>query len=72
MIGTASAGLRGFAALVTGRLAAAGVKFDYFGIVDPQIAPSEAHRQVWEHYGMTEERLAAALIGAGSGASDKS
>lgn len=71
LIGTVSAGLRGFAALVTGRLAAAGVKFDYFGIVDPQIAPSEAHLQVWEHYGMTEERLAAALSGAGSGAVEK-
>lgn len=63
LIGTATAGLRGFAAFVTGRLAAAGVKIDHFGIVDPQIAPSEAHLQVWEHYGMTEERLAAALLG---------
>lgn len=62
LIGTASAGLRGFAALVAGRLAAAGLKINHFGIVDPQIAPSEAHLQVWEHYGMTEERLAEALL----------
>jgi deoxyxylulose-5-phosphate synthase len=62
VIGTASAGLRGFAAFVTGRLASAGITIDHFGIVDPQIAPSEAHLQVWEHYGMTEERLAEALL----------
>jgi transketolase N-terminal domain/subunit/transketolase C-terminal domain/subunit len=62
LIGTASAGLRGFAAFVTGRLAAAGIKIDHFGIVDPQIAPSEAHIQVWEHYGMTDARLAEALL----------
>jgi transketolase N-terminal domain/subunit/transketolase C-terminal domain/subunit len=62
LIGTASAGLRGFAAFVTGRLAASAIKIDHFGIVDPQIAPSEAHLQVWEHYGMTEERVAEALL----------
>ena len=62
VIGTATAGLRGFAAFVTGRLAASSIKIDHFGIVDPQIAPSEAHIQVWEHYGMTEERLAEALL----------
>lgn len=62
LIGTATAGLRGFAAFVTGRLAASQVKIDRFGIVDPRIAPSEAHLQVWEHYGMTEARLAEALL----------
>ena len=62
LIGTATAGLRGFAAFVTGRLASSGVKIDHFGIVDPQIAPSETHLEVWEHYGMTEERLAEALL----------
>ncbi len=62
LIGTAAAGLRGFAAFVTGRLAASGVKIDHFGIVDPQIAPSEAHLQVWEHYGMTEAHLAKVLL----------
>lgn len=62
LIGTAAAGLRGFAAFVTGRLAASGVKIDHFGIVDPQIAPSETHLQVWEHYGMTEAHLAKVLL----------
>ena len=62
VIGTATAGLRGFAAFVAGRLASAGIKLEYFGIVDPTIAPSEAHLQVWEHYGMTEARLAEALL----------
>jgi transketolase C-terminal domain/subunit len=62
LIGTVSAGLRGFAAFVTGRLAASGLNIDHFGIVDPQIAPSEAHLEVWEHFGMTEERLAEALL----------
>jgi len=62
LIGTVTAGLRGFAAFAAGRLAASVPTLDYFGIVDPQIAPSEAHLAVWEHYGMTEERVAAALM----------
>jgi deoxyxylulose-5-phosphate synthase len=62
LIGTVTAGLRGFAAFAAGRLAASVTILDYFGIVDPQIAPSEAHLEVWEHYGMTEERVAAALM----------
>ncbi len=62
LIGTVTAGLRGFAAFAAGRLAASVTTLDHFGIVDPQIAPSEAHLQVWEHYGMTEERLAASLL----------
>jgi len=65
LIGTATAGLRGFAAFVAGRLGSAAVKIDHFGIVDPQIAPSEAHLDVWAHYGMTEERLAEALLNKG-------
>jgi transketolase len=59
LIGTVDAGLRGFAAHVAGRFAGCGLTLDHIGIVDPQIAPSEAYLQVWEHYGMTVDALVA-------------
>jgi transketolase N-terminal domain/subunit/transketolase C-terminal domain/subunit len=62
LIGTPAAGLRGFAAFAAGELYGSGVDLAHFGIADPQIAPSESFMQVWEHYGMTEEHLVAALI----------
>ena len=57
LIGTVDAGLRGFAAHVAGRFAGCGLTLDHIGIVDPQIAPSDAYLQVWEHYGMTVDAL---------------
>ena len=57
LIGTVDAGLRGFAAHVAGRFAGCGLTLDHFGIVDPQIAPSDHYLQVWEHYGMTADAL---------------
>jgi deoxyxylulose-5-phosphate synthase len=59
LIGTVDAGLRGFAAHVAGRFAGCGLTLDHIGIVDPQIAPSDAYLQVWEHYGMTVDALIA-------------
>ncbi len=58
VIGTVEAGLRGFAAYVAGKLAGNGVELDYFGIVDPRIAPSDTFLDVWAHYGMTAEAIA--------------
>jgi transketolase N-terminal domain/subunit/transketolase C-terminal domain/subunit len=62
LIGTPTAGLRGFAAFVSGQLYGSGVDLAHFGIADPQIAPSDSFMQVWEHYGMTEEHLVSALM----------
>ncbi len=63
LIGNADSGLRGFAAYVATHLYGSGVDLDHFGITDPQVAPSEHFVQVWEHFGMTEQALTAALLG---------
>ena len=57
LIGTVDAGLRGLAAHVAGRFAGCGLTLDHFGIVDPQIAPSDHYLPVWEHYGMTTDAI---------------
>jgi deoxyxylulose-5-phosphate synthase len=61
LIGTVDAGLRGFAAYVAARFSGCGMKIEHLGIVDPQIAPSDHYVQVWEHYGMTADAIAARL-----------
>ncbi len=62
LIGDPSSGTRGFAGLVASRVAGSGVRLDHFGICDPRIAPSEHFIQVWEHFGLTEGALLAALL----------
>jgi transketolase N-terminal domain/subunit/transketolase C-terminal domain/subunit len=59
IIGTAGAGLRGFAAYLAGKLAGGGLELDHLGIIDPRIAPSETFLDVWAHYGMTADAIAA-------------
>ncbi len=61
VIGTGEAGLRGFAAYTAGRLAGCGVRTEHLGILDPRIAPSETFLEVWAHYGMTADAIAARL-----------
>ena len=61
LIGTLDAGLRGFAAYVSGRFAGCPLRLDHLGIVDPQIAPSDHYLQVWEHYGMSVDAIVARL-----------
>jgi transketolase N-terminal domain/subunit len=63
LIGTPSSGVRGFAAYVAGHLAGTPIALEHFGIADPHVAPSESHLEVWAHYGLTDERVAAALLG---------
>jgi transketolase N-terminal domain/subunit len=62
LIGTPGSGLRGFAGLVASSLYGSGVALDHIGIVDPQIAPSEHFVKVWEHYGITEAAILAAIL----------
>ena len=62
LIGTPSSGVRGFAAYVAGQLAGTAVALEHFGIADPHVAPSESHLEVWAHYGLTDERMIAALV----------
>ena len=61
LIGNPDSGLRGFAGLVASHLAARGVTLAHLGITDPQIAPSDDYRTVWDHFGMTTAALIAAL-----------
>src|SRR5262249_35221949 len=62
LIGTIESGLRGFAGFVSSGLYGSTVKLDHFGIVDPQIAPSDHFFEVWKHYGITEEGIATSII----------
>lgn len=60
IIGHAGVGLRGFSSLV--HSAAAGkVPVAHVGITDPTVAPSEGHMEVWEHFGLTADAVAAAV-----------
>jgi len=62
IIGTPTAGLRGFAAFVAGRLADCDIAFDHVGIGDPQMAPSDTFEVVWAHYGMTADAMTKRLL----------
>jgi deoxyxylulose-5-phosphate synthase len=62
LIGSPASGLRGMAGLVASELGPRQVRLNHFGISDPQIAPSDAYLQVWEHFGMTEGALTECLL----------
>ncbi|SVA20110.1 uncharacterized protein METZ01_LOCUS72964, partial [marine metagenome] len=53
IIGTRCTGIRGFAGLVLSFASNSGTRTEHIGIVDPRIAPSEGHDEVWEHFGLT-------------------
>jgi transketolase C-terminal domain/subunit len=57
LIGTDESGLRGFAAYSAGHLYASAVDLYHLGITDPRIAPSEQYVKVWDHFGISEDRL---------------
>jgi transketolase len=59
IIATPGEGLRGFASLVA--MSANGVPTDHVGIVDPRVAPSDGHDEVWEHFGITSDALVRAV-----------
>jgi transketolase len=61
LIGTADNGRIGLAGLVAG----AGLPRAHIGIVDPRIAPSEGHHEVWAHFGITAEALVEAVRALG-------
>jgi transketolase N-terminal domain/subunit/transketolase C-terminal domain/subunit len=62
LIGTVESGLRGFAAYAVSQLYRSGITLEHFGITDPAVAPSDHFAQVWEHYGMTAQALAACIL----------
>jgi len=61
IIGTRATGLAGFAGLISGAAYGYNIPLEHLGIKDPRVAPSEGHREVWEHFGLTTEALVAAV-----------
>jgi deoxyxylulose-5-phosphate synthase len=61
IIGTHCTGVRGFAGLVLSAASDSGTRTEHVGIVDPRIAPSEGHAEVWEHFGLTSGAIADAV-----------
>ncbi|MFO1490705.1 MAG: thiamine pyrophosphate-dependent enzyme [Kiritimatiellia bacterium] len=57
-------GLRGFASLVASSVAGL-APVRHIGILDPRIAPSEGHPEVWEHFGITAATITASLADLG-------
>lgn len=53
--------VQGFAGLVRASCDEQNVPFGAVGIVDPRIAPSEGHKEIWEHFGITAEALSNAV-----------
>ncbi len=60
IIGEPKTGIRGFAGLIASH-ACDRVPLQHLGIVDPRIAPSEGHMELWAHFGLTKEALIQAL-----------
>lgn len=60
IIGTSQSGLLGFAGL-TASLIKGAVPMKHIGIEDPRIAPSSGYEEVWEHFGITAEKIAEAV-----------
>jgi len=60
IIATPELGLRGFASMVAS-VAGGSTPVEHIGIVDPRIAPSDGHLEVWEHFGITTEALVDAV-----------
>jgi len=61
IIGTRCTGIRGFAGLVLSAASDSGTRTEHIGIVDPRIAPSEGHDEVWEHFGITTDAIVSAV-----------
>lgn len=62
IIDTRERGLQGFAGLVASAAYAKNLSLEHLGIVDPRIAPSHDHMEVWAHFGITAEALVEATL----------
>ena len=65
IIGTPGTGLRGFGGLAAAASLRTGVPVESVGIVDPRIAPSDGHEEVWAHFGLTASSLVEAVNALG-------
>jgi transketolase N-terminal domain/subunit/transketolase C-terminal domain/subunit len=61
LIGTPETGIRGFAGLVRGAAHGKKLPLVHLGIVDPRIAPSEGHLELWQYFGIDAPAAVAAV-----------
>lgn len=61
LIGTPEKGIRGFAGLVRGAAHGQKIPLAHLGIVDPRIAPSEGHLELWQYFGIDVPSAVAAV-----------
>ena len=61
LIGTPESGLRGFAGLLRGAAHGKKLPLIHLGIVDPRIAPSEGHLELWQYFGIDVPSAVAAV-----------
>ena len=61
LIGNRQVGLRGLAGLIGGWAGGMNIPVAHVGIVNPTVAPSEGHHEVWEHFGITREAIISAV-----------
>ena len=61
IIGNRTTGLRGFAGMISGYGVERKIPMEHIGIVDPRIAPSDGHSEVWTHFGLTKSALVTAI-----------
>jgi transketolase N-terminal domain/subunit/transketolase C-terminal domain/subunit len=52
LVGTPETGIRGFAGLVRGAAYGRQLPLAHLGIVDPRVAPSEGHLELWTYFGI--------------------
>jgi transketolase N-terminal domain/subunit/transketolase C-terminal domain/subunit len=61
LIGTPEKGIRGFAGLVRGAAHGKKLPLIHLGIVDPRVAPSEGHLELWQYFGIDAPAAIAAV-----------
>ncbi len=61
LIGTPETGIRGFAGLVRGAAHGKKLPLVHLGIVDPRIAPSDGHLELWQYFGIDVPATCAAV-----------
>ncbi|NLG34361.1 MAG: hypothetical protein GX548_03315 [Lentisphaerae bacterium] len=61
LIGTLETGIRGFAGIVRGAACGRSIPLVHLGIVDPRIAPSDGHQELWRYFGIDADAAFAAV-----------
>jgi transketolase len=61
LTGSGKTGLRGFAGMISGAGRTGTIPMEHIGIIDPRVAPSEGHIEVWAHFGLTKDALISAV-----------